>query len=292
MSSETSTSPDEFNIEKTIEDAKGMLSLLQNIKLKSESNLQSKFFIYLDKSAISQLIIPYLDIKDMINLRSTCRDLNSTVTSMTSFALFRKMLIQKTKKEKKAPQIDLNVLNNDITPNSQEDVQLQIKSLNDVKNFLKEKLFQSEKIIKAYKSDIEYLKNEIKSQEDVTTRLNEILEKSREEKDESIKENIILKQKIETVTRKFEESTKQNEKTIDDLKKEIEGMKLDKTKLTAVVVQLKKMADELKKKNVSKAEALKAIKHFFINSTLSNLKNIPEFSTTSNTSEGSTDNKK
>ena len=52
---------------------------------------------------------------------------------------------------------------------------------------MKEKLFQSEKIIKAYKSDIEYLKNEIKSQEDVTTRLNEILEKSREEKDESIK---------------------------------------------------------------------------------------------------------
>ena len=43
MTSEESTD-NEINLDKTIEDAKGMLSILQNLKLKEESNLTSKFF--------------------------------------------------------------------------------------------------------------------------------------------------------------------------------------------------------------------------------------------------------
>lgn len=282
MTSEASTD-NELNLDKTIEDAKGMLSILQNLKLKEESNLTSKFFQYLDKSSISQLIIPFLDIQDMLNLRSTCRDLNSTVTSMKAFVIFKNQILLKIKKEKKAPQIDMNILKQDMSADSKEDVQLQIKTLNEVKTFLTEKLFQSEKIIKAYRSDIEYLKGEMKSNEDITKRLNEIVEHSNEEKEELKKENIILKQKLDNITMKYEENTKQSEKTIDDLKKDIDGLKSDKMKLTAALVQLKKKTDELKKKNVSKAEALKAIKHFFINSSLSNLKNIPEFNNNTTT---------
>ena len=282
MTSEASTD-NEINLDKTIEDAKGMLSILQNLKLKEESNLTSKFFQYLDKSSISQLIIPFLDIQDMINLRSTCRDLNSTVTSMKAFVIFKNQILLKIKKEKKTPQIDMNILKQDISADSKEDVQLQIRTLNEVKTFLTEKLFQSEKIIKAYRSDIEYLKGEMKSNEDITKRLNEIVEHSNEEKEELKKENIILKQKLDNITMKYEENTKQSEKTIDDLKKDIDGLKTDKMKLTAALVQLKKKTDELKKKNVSKAEALKAIKHFFINSSLSNLKNIPEFNNNTTT---------
>ena len=282
MTSEESTD-NEINLDKTIEDAKGMLSILQNLKLKEESNLTSKFFQYLDKSSISQLIIPFLDIQDMINLRSTCRDLNSTVTSMKAFVIFKNQILLKIKKEKKTPQIDMNILKQDISADSKEDVQLQIRTLNEVKTFLTEKLFQSEKIIKAYRSDIEYLKGEMKSNEDITKRLNEIVEHSNEEKEELKKENIILKQKLDNITMKYEENTKQSEKTIDDLKKDIDGLKTDKMKLTAALVQSKKKTDELKKKNVSKAEALKAIKHFFINSSLSNLKNIPEFNNNTTT---------
>ena len=282
MTSEESTD-NEINLDKTIEDAKGMLSILQNLKLKEESNLTSKFFQYLDKSSISQLIIPFLDIQDMINLRSTCRDLNNTVTSMKAFVIFKNQILLKIKKEKKVPQIDMNILKQDISADSKEDVQLQIRTLNEVKTFLTEKLFQSEKIIKAYRSDIEYLKGEMKSNEDITKRLNEIVEHSNEEKEELKKENIILKQKLDNITMKYEENTKQSEKTIDDLKKDIDGLKTDKMKLTAALVQLKKKTDELKKKNVSKAEALKAIKNFFINSSLSNLKNIPEFNNNTTT---------
>lgn len=282
MTSEESTD-NEINLDKTIEDAKGMLSILQNLKLKEEANLTSKFFQYLDKSSISQLIIPFLDIQDMINLRSTCRDLNNTVTSMKAFVIFKNQILLKIKKEKKTPQIDMSILKQDISADSKEDVQLQIRTLNEVKTFLTEKLFQSEKIIKAYRSDIEYLKGEMKSNEDITKRLNEIVEHSNEEKEELKKENIILKQKLDNITMKYEENTKQSEKTIDDLKKDIDGLKTDKMKLTAALVQLKKKTDELKKKNVSKAEALKAIKHFFINSSLSNLKNIPEFNNNTTT---------
>ena len=282
MTSEESRD-NEINLDKTIEDAKGMLYILQNLKLKEESNLTSKFFQYLDKSSISQLIIPFLDIQDMINLRSTCRDLNNTVTSMKAFVIFKNQILLKIKKEKKTPQIDMNILKQDISADSKEDVQLQIRTLNEVKTFLTEKLFQSEKIIKAYRSDIEYLKGEMKSNEDITKRLNEIVEHSNEEKEELKKENIILKQKLDNITMKYEENTKQSEKTIDDLKKNIDDLKTNKIKLTAELVQLKNKTDELKKKNVSKAEALKAIKHFFINSSLSNLKNIPEFNNNTTT---------
>ena len=183
MTSEESTD-NEINLDKTIEDAKGMLSILQNLKLKEESNLTSKFFQYLDKSSISQLIIPFLDIQDMINRRSTCRDLNNTVTSMKAFVIFKNQILLKIKKEKKVPQIDMNILKQDISADSKEDVQLQIRTLNEVKTFLTEKLFQSEKIIKAYRSDIEYLKGEMKSNEDIRKRLKEIVEHSNEEKEE------------------------------------------------------------------------------------------------------------
>ena len=54
-------------------------------------------------------------------------------------------------------------------------------------------------------------------------------------------------------------------------------MKKDKTKLATAIVQMKKITEDLKKKNTSKAEALLAIKNFFMNSTLVKLKDIEGF---------------
>ena len=52
---------------------------------------------------------------------------------------------------------------------------------------------------------------------------------------------------------------------------------MKKNKFAAAVVQLKKITDDLKKKNMSKSEALKAIKNFFMNSTMLKLKDIEGF---------------
>ena len=251
------------------------LNSLQNIRLKNESNCQSKFFEYLDRVTIVEFICPFLELKDMISLRSTCRIMNITICSMRNFLLQIYYVKSKYKKsEPKEKQIDLPTLNSNL---GADDIQIQVESLKSINEFLKNKLFESEKIIKVYKNDIDYLKSESKSQEEMTSRLKETLEQSREEQENIKKENILLKQKYEDLKKKYDENNKINLNVIENLKKDNDGLKKDKTKLATAIVQMKKITEDLKKKNSSKAEALLAIKNFFMNSTLVKLKDIEGF---------------
>ena len=65
------------------------------------------------------------------------------------------------------------------------------------------------------------MKNEAK-QEDIITKLNQTLSKTSNEEEEIKKENKILKQKLEYLNKKYDESVQQKTKIIDDLKKETE----------------------------------------------------------------------
>ena len=256
-------------------DGQSILNSLQNIRLKNESNYQSKFFEYLDRVTIVEFICPYLELKDMISLRSTCRIMNITICSMRNFLLQIYYVKSKYKKsEPKEKQIDLPTLNSNL---GADDIQIQVESLKSINEFLKNKLFESEKIIKVYKNDIDYLKSESKSQEEMTSRLKETLEQSREEQEKIKKENILLKQKYEDLKKKYDENNKINLNVIENLRKDNEGLKKDKTKLATAIVQMKKITEDLKKKNASKAEALLTIKNFFMNSTLVKLKDIEGF---------------
>ena len=233
------------------------------------------FFEYLDRVTIVEFICPFLEFKDMIALRSTCRLMNTTICSMRNFLSRIYYIKLKYKKEEpKEKQVDIAVLNSNL---GADDIQIQVESLKSINEFLKNKLFESEKIIKVYKNDIDYLKSESKSQEEITSRLKETLEQSREEQENIKKENILLKQKYEDLKKKYDENNKINLNIIENLKKDNEGLKKDKTKLAAAIVQMKKITEDLKKKNSSKAEALLAIKNFFMNETLVKLKEIEGF---------------
>ena len=256
-------------------DGQSLLNSLQNIRLRNESNYQSKFFEYLDRVTIVEFICPYLEFKDMISLRSTCRLMNTTICSMRNFLSQIYFVKSKYKNiEPKEKQIDIAALNSNL---GADDIQIQVESLKSINEFLKNKLFESEKIIKVYKNDIDYLKSESKSQEEMTSRLKETLEQTREEQENIKKENILLKQKYEDLKKKYDENNKINLNVIENLKKDNENLKKDKTKLATVIVQMKKITEDLKKKNSSKAEALLAIKNFFMNSTLVKLNDIEGF---------------
>ena len=169
-------------------DGQSLLNSLQNIRLRNESNYQSKFFEYLDRVTIVEFICPFLELKDMISLRSTCRLMNTTICSMRNFLLRIYYVKSKYKKaEPKEKQVDIAVLNSNL---GADDIQIQVESLKSINEFLKNKLFESEKIIKVYKNDIDYLKSESKSQEEMTSRLKETLEQTREEQENIKKENI------------------------------------------------------------------------------------------------------
>ena len=269
-------------------DGQSLLSSLQNIRLKNESNYHCKFFEYLDRASIVQFICPYLEIKDMIALRSTCRLMNQTISSMRNLLTHSYYIKNKYKsKQPKEKQIDMTLLNSNL---SGEDMQIQVESLKNINEFLKNKLFESEKIIKVYKNDIDYLKDESKSQEEMTGRLKETLEQTREEQENIKKENILLKQKYEDLKKKYDENNKSHLNVIENLRKDNEGLKKDKTKLATAIVQMKKITEDLKKKNASKAEALLAIKNFFMNSTLVKLKEIEGFKEAEENSENNNKN--
>jgi hypothetical protein len=65
-------------------------------------------------------------------------------------------------------------------------------------------------------------------------------------------------------------------KTTEDLVKNVEHLKNEKTVLTAGIFKLKKISDDLKKKNYEKGEALKSIRNFFLTSTVFKLKNFAD----------------
>lgn len=276
------------DLDKAIEDTKSLLNTFQNLKIITESNYNNKFFEYLDKSSIIQFILPFLEMKDMFQFRLTCRLINSTICSMSNMILYVKKLKQSIKKENKPKKIDLNLLSAQVE--NEEDLKIQVQTLKNVNEFLKQKLFESEKVIKIRGNDIEILKNESKSQEEMIMRLNETLEKSNEEQEETKKTNIILKQQLEDSKKKYDEYVENNVKNTDNLKNEIKQLKSDKNKLGEAVIKFKKASEELKRKNISKAEVLKAIKNFFMNSTLIKLKEIKGFEDVKNETNKETQN--
>ena len=269
-------------------DGQSLLNSLQNIRLKNESNYHCKFFEYLDRASIVQFICPFLDIKDMLNLRSTCRLMNTTISSMRNLLLYSYYIKQKFKSMQPKPkQIDIEALNSNL---GAEDMQIQVESLKNINEFLKNKLFESEKYIKLYKSDIDTLKLENKTHEEIENTLKETLEQAREEQENIKKENILLKQQYEDLKKKYDENNKSHLNVIENLRKDNEGLKKDKTKLATAIVQMKKITEDLKKKNTSKAEALLAIKNFFMNSTLVKLKDIEGFKEAEDNSENKNKN--
>ena len=264
-------------------DGQSLLNSLQNIRLKNESNYHCKFFEYLDRASIVQFICPFLDIKDMLNLRTTCRLMNSTIASMRNLFLYSYYIKQKYKDmQPKQKQIDIEALNANL---GAEDMQIQVESLKNINEFLKNKLFESEKYIKLYKSDIDTLKEENKTNVEIASRLRETLEQTREEQENIKKENMLLKQQYEDLKKKYDDNNKSHLNIIENLRKDNEGLKKDKTKLATAIVQMKKITEDLKKKNASKAEALLAIKNFFMNSTLVKLKDIEGFKEAEENSE-------
>ena len=269
-------------------DGQSLLNSLQNIHLKNESNYHCKFFEYLDRASIVQFICPFLDFKDMLNLRSTCRLMNTTISSMRNLLLYSYYIKQKFKNiQSKPKQIDIEALNSNL---GAEDMQIQVESLKNINEFLKNKLFESEKYIKLYKSDIDTLKLENKTHEEIENTLKETLEQAREEQENIKKENILLKQQYEDLKKKYDENNKSHLNVIENLRKDNEGLKKDKTKLATAIVQMKKITEDLKKKNTSKAEALLAIKNFFMNSTLVKLKDIEGFKEAEDNSENKNKN--
>jgi hypothetical protein len=57
----------------------------------------------------------------------------------------------------------------------------------------------------------------------------------------------------------------------------LEELKNERNNLSTGVLKLKKISDDLKKKNIEKSEALKSIRNFFLTSTIFKIKSIADY---------------
>lgn len=82
-------------LEKIAKEAKDLLSIFEDFKRKSEINNNSIIFKHLDRVLIAKTILPYLDLKDIINFRSTCKDINASISSTVALVSYYKSLNKK-----------------------------------------------------------------------------------------------------------------------------------------------------------------------------------------------------
>ena len=75
-----------------------------------------------------------------------------------------------------------------------------------IKDFLSQKLFQSESMIRVYKTDMDYLKNEHKSQNEINERLQEALSSTRDDLENVKRENVNNKNRNEDMEKMTEEN--------------------------------------------------------------------------------------
>lgn len=266
----------DLNSLNTIKESNEILLILN--KLKEALNISShskSYLLKMDKVVLAKYVIPFLDIKDMMNLRLSSRELNYTINNFYTIVNLIKTYENKRKKVIKqlsnvngeGNSVDKPVTLksfNDI--DSIEDVQEQIQALKKMKEYLTKKLYQSESFIKVCKTDIEYLKGQLKMQTQLANTLNDTLNTTRKELDQYKEENIILNNKYLESNKKLKDNTHQLQQENDQLKGKVDKLSYEIDSLQHQLYKLNKVKTELSEKNTRKSQVLKNIRNYLINS--------------------------
>lgn len=118
-------------LSKIINDAQHLKSILNDYKAKVDLNSKCRLINDVGRFHLATEIIPYLDIKDIINLRSTCKDVNSTINSHVFFISYYKSMNKSKSKTviNDAPPV-LKPMNELVDA---DDIQMQLESVKKVK---------------------------------------------------------------------------------------------------------------------------------------------------------------
>jgi hypothetical protein len=124
---------DKSKIEKIVKEAKDLLSVFEEIKTKSEINNSSLFFKYLDRVSVAKFIVPYLELKDIVNFRTTCKDVNASVSSTVAMVSYYKSINNKKSGNSNLTNMFLKPFNE---LNDSDDIQMEMESIKKVKNII------------------------------------------------------------------------------------------------------------------------------------------------------------
>ena len=249
-----------------IEDSKELYNELKSIyKENTDNKNQNIFFKYLSHIQFGLYIVPYLSLKDILNIRQSSKEINLIINSKICclnyyFKILKNHISIKDNNNNK------NKINNDKSSNQLRPLEemneeyefLQQKNiLNEIKAYIKSPQFSLKTLFKIYKVELDYLKYEERHQDRYMKALIGIRNKLNNEyktiQNKEINENkIIDKKDINTLE-------------IDELKKKIDELKLKKENLLYKMNSEKKINDELIDKNNNKMKIMNRLKNIYLN---------------------------
>ena len=251
------------SLENLIDEAKQLYNELNKENFQQEN--KNLIFKYLSILEFGQYIIPYLSLKEILNLRQASKEINFLINSKFCclnyyFKTLKNDIHLNNKNSIKIGKKSKNQLKPLEELNEESEFMEQKMILNDIKKYIKSSEFNIKHLSKIYKVEIDYLKYEESHHDRYMKSLNEIKDKISNEY-KTIQKGNLNKHKLKD---KKEENNELNNLGINELKKKIEELKLKKDKILIKLNKERKINEDLINKNKEKNNIIKKKKKIYL----------------------------
>lgn len=251
------------SLENLIDEAKQLYNELNKENFQQEN--KNLIFKYLSILEFGQYIIPYLSLKEILNLRQASKEINILINSKFCclnyyFKTLKNDIHLNNKNSIKIGKKSKNQLKPLEELNEESEFMEQKMILNDIKKYIKSSEFNIKHLSKIYKVEIDYLKYEESHHDRYMKSLNEIKGKIINEYKTIQKKGSINKNKLKE---KKEENNEHNNFGINELKNKIEELKSKKDKILFKLNKERKINEDLIKTNKEKKNIINKLKNIY-----------------------------
>ena len=251
------------SLENLIDEAKQLHNELNKENFHQEN--KNLIFKYLSILEFGQYIIPYLSLKEILNLRQASKEINILINSKFCclnyyFKTLKNDIHLNNKNSIKIGKKSKNQLKPLEELNEESEFMEQKMILNDIKKYIKSSEFNIKHLSKIYKVEIDYLKYEESHHDRYMKSLNEIKGKIINEYKTIQKKGSINKNKLKE---KKEENNEHNNFGINELKNKIEELKSKKDKILFKLNKERKINEDLIKTNKEKKNIINKLKNIY-----------------------------
>ena len=251
------------SLENLIDEAKQLYNELNKENFQQEN--KNLIFKYLSILEFGQYIIPYLSLKEILNLRQASKEINILINSKFCclnyyFKTLKNDIHLNNKNSIKIGKKSKNQLKPLEELNEESEFMEQKMILNDIKKYIKSSEFNIKHLTKIYKVEIDYLKYEESHHDRYMKSLNEIKDKISNEYKTIQKKGSINKNKLKE---KKEENNEHNNFGINELKNKIEVLKSKKDKILFKLNKERKINEDLIKTNKEKKNIINKLKNIY-----------------------------
>lgn len=251
------------SLENLIDEAKQLYNELNKENFQQEN--KNLIFKYLSILEFGQYIIPYLSLKEILNLRQASKEINILINSKFCclnyyFKTLKNDIHLNNKNSIKIGKKSKNQLKPLEELNEESEFMEQKMILNDIKKYIKSSEFNIKHLSKIYKVEIDYLKYEESHHDRYMKSLNEIKGKIINEYKTIQKKGSINKNKLKEIK---EENNEHNNFGINELKNKIEVLKSKKDKILFKLNKERKINEDLIKTNKEKKNIINKLKNIY-----------------------------